>query len=102
LLFQFSKFSGLKPNINKTKAIWIGSKIGSSESLCDSTDLNWTIQPFTILGITYTANLQDMEQINFDKRLEGIEREILQWSKRQRIRPTNSQIWPSKFGKNKQ
>ena len=83
LLFQFSKFSGLKPNINKTKAIWIGSKIGSSESLCDSTDLNWTTQPFTILGITYTANLQDMEQINFDKRLEGIEREILQWSKRQ-------------------
>jgi hypothetical protein len=26
LLFQFSKFSGLKPNISKTKAIWISSK----------------------------------------------------------------------------
>ena len=83
LLFQFSKFSGLKPNINKTKAIWIGSKCGSSDTLCDDTDLNWTTQPFTILGITYTANLQDMEQINFDKKLESIEKEILQWSKRQ-------------------
>ena len=27
LLFQFSKYSGLKPNYDKTKAIWIGSKI---------------------------------------------------------------------------
>ena len=80
---NFSKFSGLKPNINKTKAIWIGSKRGSSDTLCDDTDLNWTTQPFTILGITYTANLQDMEEINFDRKLENIEKEILQWSKRQ-------------------
>ena len=31
LLFQFSKYSGLKPNYDKTKAIWIGSKINSKD-----------------------------------------------------------------------
>lgn len=38
LLFQFSKFSGLKPNISKTKAIWIGSKINSN-TICSDTGL---------------------------------------------------------------
>jgi hypothetical protein len=33
LLFQFSKISGLKPNISKTKAIWIGSKTNSADTL---------------------------------------------------------------------
>lgn len=57
LLFQFSKFSGLKPNISKTKAIWIGSKINSN-TMCSDTGLQWTTEPFTILGVTYTANLK--------------------------------------------
>ena len=35
------------------------------------------------MGITYTANLKDIEQLNFEKKLEGIKREITQWSKRQ-------------------
>ena len=83
LLFQFSKYSGLKPNINKNKAVWIGSKSYSTDTLCDNADLNWTTEPVTILGITYTANLKDVEQLNFDKKLEGIKREITQWSNRQ-------------------
>ena len=29
LLDQFSKYSGLKPNINKTQCIWLGRNIGS-------------------------------------------------------------------------
>ena len=33
LLFQFSKFSGLKPNIGKTKAIWIGSMVESEDTI---------------------------------------------------------------------
>ena len=40
----------------------------------------WATEPFSILGITYTANLKDKEQLNFDKKLEGIKIEITQWS----------------------
>ena len=42
----------------------------------------WATEPFSILGITYTSNLKDIEQLNFDKKLEGIKREITRWSKR--------------------
>ena len=82
LLFQFSKFSGLKPNIYKTKAVWIGSKIGSKDIICRDTGLQWTTEPFTILGVTYTANLKNMEKLNFDNKLAIIQKEITQWSKR--------------------
>ena len=60
LLFLFSKYSGLKPNINKTKAVWIGSKSYSTDILCDNVDLYWTTEPLTILGITYTGNLKSI------------------------------------------
>lgn len=81
LLFQFSKFSGLKPNISKTKAIWIGSKINSN-TICSDTGLQWTTEPFTILGVTYTANLKNMEQLNFDNKLKLVQKDINHWSKR--------------------
>jgi hypothetical protein len=38
--------------------------------------------PFTVLGITYTADLKDMEELNFDNKLTLIQKEINQWSKR--------------------
>ena len=66
LLFQFSKYSGLKPNIHKTKAVLIGSESYSTDTLSDNADLNWTTEPFTILGITNTPNLKDIQQSNFD------------------------------------
>lgn len=66
-------------------AIWIGFKIGLFDTLCDSTDLIWTKQSFTIYiwCCLYTPNLKDKEQLNFDSKLEGIQKYVLQWSKRQ-------------------
>ena len=82
LLFQFSKFSGLKPNISKTKAIWIGSKAQSSDTLSNDSGILWTTEPFNILGIIYTANLCNIVQLNFDEKLATLQKEINQWSKR--------------------
>lgn len=82
LLFQFSKFSGLKPNINNTKAIWIGSMINSQVLLCQDTGLQWTSEPFTVLGVTYTANLENMEHLNFNEKFNLVQKEKTQWSKR--------------------
>ena len=42
LLFQFSKYSGLKPNYDKTRAIWIGSKINSKDTMYNESGINWT------------------------------------------------------------
>lgn len=42
ILFRFSKFSGLKPNISIsiTKVIWIGSKAQSSDTLCNDSGIH--------------------------------------------------------------
>lgn len=82
LLFQFSKFSGLKPNITKTKALWIGSKVNSTNTLCNETGLQWIEEPFTVLGITFTADLKNIIHLNFDKCLQCVRKEIQSWSKR--------------------
>ena len=65
LLFQFSKFSGLKPNIEKTEVVWIGSKSGCMEQMCNSYNLKWNDSVFTVLGIHFTSDLVDIEKLNF-------------------------------------
>ena len=82
LLFQFSKYSGLKPNILKTKAIWIGSKSNCNETICSEYNIQWENGPFTILGITFTADLNNMEKLNFEEKLIKIQNEIILWNKR--------------------
>ena len=50
LLDQFSKFSGLLPNLEKkTQCIWIGSLKGSKNRLCMDKNLEWTNSPFSVL-----------------------------------------------------
>ena len=82
LLFQFSKYSGLKPNIEKTQAIWIGDRIGSRDVLCPQYNLNWSNSPFTTLGITFTPDLSNLDELNFIPKIDKIERDITQWSMR--------------------
>lgn len=82
LLFQFSKYSGLKPNIEKTKAIWIGSKINSKDMLCKDTGLEWTSEAFTVLGIKYTPDLEHISISNYSNKLSEIQRDLKSWSKR--------------------
>ena len=82
LLFQFAKYSGLKPNISKTSAIWIGSKTKSNDMLCNEYNLHWENGPFTVLGIIFTADLKDIESHNFDNGLNKIMKEVNRWKKR--------------------
>ena len=82
LLYQFSKFSGLNPDISKTKAILIRSKAQSADTLSNDSGILWTTEPFNILGIIYTANLCNIVQLNFDEKLATLQKEIKQWSKR--------------------
>ena len=82
LLDQFSKFSGLKPNIEKTEAIWIGSETCSKEILCNDIDLNWNHDTFTVLGIKFNTCLKDMIHLNYTDKILEISKLIKQWSKR--------------------
>ena len=57
LLDQFSKYSGLTPNFEKTQCIWIGSDIGRTDKLCKERKLKWTNRPFSVLGIILVPTL---------------------------------------------
>ena len=82
LLFQYSKFSGLKPNIEKTEVIWIGGKAGSNDRMCSNYKLNWNNSTFKALGITFSADIINIETLNFEPKLREIEKLISQLSKR--------------------
>ena len=65
----FEKASGLKINIEKTRAIWLGSKVSDRGRLCISHKLNWDQSPFKVLGITLATEIDNVPDLNY----EGIE-----------------------------
>ena len=86
-LNSFYIMSGLKLNIEKTRAIWIGSMNKSNRILCNDFKLDWNQGPFKILGVTFTAEVFDI----WDKNTTGIEQKveniIKTWSKRKLTLP---------------
>ena len=83
LLDQFSKFSGLKPNLQKTHCVWIGSMKFSDRKLCSEYNLSWKRDSFSMLGIDFSMNLSEMVELNFSKKLLEIEKTFADWSRRQ-------------------
>ena len=84
LVDQFSKFSGLKPNYEKTQCIKIGSLRYDSVLHDEFISLNWSQEPFTILGITYCVSLESnsMFKLNFTPKIKEMKALICSWSRR--------------------
>ena len=82
LLFLFSKYSGLKPNIDKTQAIWIGANLGNEGDICKNYKLKWTSSPFNALGITFSPDLSNMNELYFIPKINQIKKDITQWNMR--------------------
>ena len=74
--------SGLQVNVEKTKVIWIGSMKGSNYQICRDFNLCWEKGTFTVLGVKFSVNLNDMVKINYDEKLREIKFLLIQWSKR--------------------
>ena len=82
LIEQFSKFSGLKPNYTKTLCIKIGSLQNQNLNYENKYGLKWSQEPFTFLGITFTAELKNMLNLNYENKIKDIEKLIKSWSRR--------------------
>ena len=79
----FSSFSGLKINTSKTKIVWIGSKKFSDQVFHHSRwKLEWGATTFDLLGIKFSVNLEEMDDINFGHRIPKIVALIEQWKRR--------------------
>lgn len=78
----FYLMSGLKINIEKTRAVWIGSMNKSNRQLCRDFDLDWDQKPIKILGVTFTPEVFDVWQHNAPEILQKVENILAVWSKR--------------------
>lgn len=81
-LEQYAKFSGLKINFSKTHVVWIGSKKYSTESIKTKWKLNWGVNRFKLLGITFDTDLDKMLTLNFLDKISNIKIKINYWNRR--------------------
>ena len=77
--------SGLDINLEKTRAVWIGSMCKSSKTMCKQFNLDWEQRPIKILGVIFTAEVFDIWDQNSDIILEKINSMIKTWSRRKLI-----------------
>ena len=82
ILYTFYKMSGLKINVDKTRAIWIGSLSNSVRQICKDYKLDWTQGPFKILGVTFTAEVYNIWDVNSEEIYSKIENLCKNWAKR--------------------
>ena len=83
VLEEFRLLSGLKIIMEKTKAVWIGSRINSILRLCSKYNLDWVISgSFKVLGININATLSDIWEINLTKKLIEISSLLARWGRR--------------------
>ena len=79
---KFGLISGLRLNISKSQAIWLGSKSGSDETLCEDLEIKWENKEFKLLGITFTKNLDDMVSCNYNSKIKSIKKLLASWMRR--------------------
>ena len=77
----FGECSGLKVNIEKTKAVWLGSKRFSKDILLPEKNLAWVFnEPFDILGITFFVETQQIVEYNYRMKLDEVRKLLDSWS----------------------
>ena len=74
--------SGLKINVLKTKAIWIGSLSNSTTRRCHNFRLDWTQGPFEIFGVTLSTEIYSIWDLNYNDTIKKVEDVCKQWPKR--------------------
>ena len=82
VLYDYSHFSGLKVNFEKTHALWIGIKKYSTASIKTRWKLSWGKTDFKLLGINFHIDIDKMQQINFKEKVQKIRSLIKLWNRR--------------------
>ena len=77
----FAKYSGLRPNIEKTQAMWVGYDVENRVKICDELPIQWTTK-MKVLGIIFENNLLNMSRNNFQGKLDEVSAAIRTWQRR--------------------
>ena len=73
VLNSFYICSGLKINLDKTQAIWLGKLKATADSICADLNLNWA-KKFKLLGINFSVDLEEIVDLNYREKLLDIEK----------------------------
>lgn len=77
---KFEKCSGLKVNLDKTQATWIGNKVKSRDKLLEGLNLDWNFSgSFKLLGIHFNIFENDPTFCNYDLCLQKIKILLNNW-----------------------
>ena len=73
VLDGFHACSGLKINLEKTQAIWLGKLKRQTYEICGDLNLNW-VKNFKLLGVNFSVNLEEIVVSNFLTKILDIEK----------------------------
>ena len=82
VLSDFGNKSGLKPNVEKTIAVWLGKEQNSQVRYMPHLNFEWNPPTFKILGVWFTGDLKNCIQLNFDAKFQEVKALFLVWLKR--------------------
>lgn len=79
LLNEFEKVAGLKVNLEKTEAKWLGPLRNSKKKPCG---ISWPEEPIRLLGIYLSYNTEQMMEANYSSKLKEIKHTLNLWKQR--------------------
>ena len=81
-MFEYTKFSGLRVNFDKTHAVWIGLIKYSTGKIKTRWKLPWGKTNFKLYGIFFHINLDEIQRIDFTDKKQNIKSIIQLWKRR--------------------
>lgn len=82
ILKFYANISGLAINIDKTRVVWIGAHKYRRDCICQDLKLSWEFDAFTLLGVKFSTNLEEICDLNYLQKSQEIQLLLAQWSKR--------------------
>ena len=82
IIDQFGRKSGLFMNNNKTSIIWLGSRKNSNVKYLRHLDMDWNPPKFKILGVWFTNDLKNCENLNYSEKFLETKKIFFAWTKR--------------------
>ena len=70
-LGRYAKFSGLKPNVSKCHAMWIGGEAFSERRICPDISLNW-VTKLKLLGIIFNPHCVNIVEENIQLKKDSM------------------------------
>ena len=66
--------SGVNINLDKTTAVWIGSRRNSRMKFMSELNLNWNLLTFKVLGVVFSADMHEIVPTNFETKLNEMKK----------------------------